>query len=205
MNSARLKERKEVLKGIKKDPFDTYDEIEAIAENYDVRVFWLLGNYGTYDKNVSNRDFAHHNLIRRMDENIPLGLHPSYDSNYLKGRLHEEKDLLERILNRGVSHSRQHFLKLKLPETYRNLQIEGFLDDYTLGYADHYGFRAGVARSFMWFDLEKNQVSVLKLHPFSFMDGTLNEYMGMNPEEAIEVVRKLQEEVKTYGGDFIGV
>lgn len=205
MDFSRLKERKEVLKGIVKDPFDTYDDIEAIAENYDVRVFWLLGNYGTYDKNISNRNFTHHDLIRRMDENIPVGLHPSYDSNYLDGRLDEEKDLLERILDRGVSHSRQHFLKVKLPETYRNLQMRGFLDDYSLGYADHYGFRAGIARPFMWFDIEKNQVSVINLHPLTFMDGTLNQYLGLSPDEAIKVVQKLKEEVKTYGGDFIGV
>ncbi len=205
LNRVRLKERKEVLKGNRKDPYDTFDLIEEIAETNDVRVFWLLGNYATFDKNVSNRSFAHHDLIRRMDENIPVGLHPSYNSNYLEGRLNEEKDLLERILNRGITHSRQHFLKVKLPETYRKLQIEGFLDDYSLAYADHYGFRAGIARPFMWFDIKKNQVSVLKLHPATFMDGTLKEYMQLTPEQAIEVVQKLKKEVQIYGGDFIGI
>ena len=71
-----------------------------------------------------------------------------------------------------------------------------------MGFADHVGFRAGTARPFKWFDLTKNVVTNLTVHPFVFMDGTLNEYMKLNPEEAIKRIDVLYQEVVACGGEY---
>ena len=42
---------------------------------------------------------------------------------------------LERIINEEVKLSRQHFLKLDIPKTYRNLIELSIEHDYTMGYA----------------------------------------------------------------------
>lgn len=202
----RIKERKEVLAGRKKDPYDTFDQIESIAKRgFNVKVFWLLGDYGTYDRNVDYKNLHHRRLIYEVDQFAHVGIHPSYRSNQSKSSLKEEKLRLEEILDREVVHTRQHFLKVKLPITYIDLERVGFTDDYSLAYADQLGFRAGLARPFMWFNLIENRVSSLKLHPISYMDGTLNEYMGLTIEESVRTVKSLKKEVQTYGGNFVAL
>jgi hypothetical protein len=49
----RISDRKRVLSGEVKDPYDTFDFIQTLAlSGANVRVFWLLGDYGTFDKNI---------------------------------------------------------------------------------------------------------------------------------------------------------
>jgi hypothetical protein len=192
-----------VLKGARIDPYDTFDFILSIADRgYSVTVFWLLGDYAKYDRNVSFRDLRHQRLIRKMSLKTTVGIHPSYKSNSYEYQISAEKKRLEEILNKEVNHSRQHFLKMKLPQTYRALISSGILNDYTMGYAELTGFRAGTARSIYWFDLQKNEKTDLLLHPFVYMDGTLNEYLQLSIPQSKEKIRELYREVKKFGGDF---
>jgi hypothetical protein len=71
-----------------------------------------------------------------------------------------------------------------------------------MGYPDIAGFRAGTARPYQWFDLSKNEITNLTIHPFAFMDITLNEYMKLNTSQAIDKIDSLFKEVKKYGGEF---
>jgi len=197
----RMNERKLVLQGTTKDPYDTYDYILSIADRgFSVNMFWLLGDYAKYDKNVTFKDARHQRLIRKMALKTTVGIHPSYKSNSYEYFLLNEKERLESILNQLVEHSRQHFLKLKLPATYHSISTMGIKHDYTMGYADQVGFRAGTARSFPWFDLRKNSISNLTIHPFAYMDGTLQEYLKLTPSQSKLIIASLFEEVKNYGG-----
>jgi len=201
-NKTRLEQRRRVQQG-EKDPYDSFTDIEEVAEKHPAtRIFWLLGDFRKYDKNITWSDPRHQRLIRKLDQLAELGLHPSYASNSEPGRLHMESDRLKKILDRPITISRQHFLKLRFPETYQNLLNSGFTDDYTMGYAEHVGFRAGTAHPFLWFDLKRNLTTSLVVHPFAYMDGTLNEYQKLDISEAIEVVKGLIDEVRTFGGDF---
>lgn len=202
----RLAERRLVLSGKQKDPYDTFDLIEEIAKKEgDVKVFWLLGNYGKFDKNIHPKNKEFRTLIQHVSIFADCGLHPSYQSNSQANKLAIEKLRLEEILGRKVTHTRQHFLKVELPSTFRALEANGFTDDYSLGYADQLGFRAGIARPFFWFDLLENRKSNLRLHPISYMDGTLNEYMKLSIDEAKEKIAELRREVENFGGEFIAL
>lgn len=200
----RITERKLVLKGNSKDPYDTYDYILSIANRgFKINMFWLVGDYAKYDKNVSFKDVRHQRLIRKMAQKTIIGVHPSYKSNSYEYYLLNEKERLEVILHRLIEHSRQHFLKLKIPITYPSISTMGIKHDYTMGYAECVGFRAGTARAYKWFDLKNNAVSDLTIHPFVYMDGTLNEYLEITPEESMKIIEKLYKEVVKYGGDFM--
>lgn len=199
----RIESRKAVRRGQEKDPFDTYSYILEIKKRgFDVHLFWLLGDYSKYDRNISNLDIRHQQFIEKMASKVHLGLHPSYKSNTSNLILRKEKLKIDTILGRSTSISRQHFLKLNIPITYNNLIKNGFSEDFTMGYADEVGFRAGTAKPFRFFDLSKNMLTDYLIHPFVYMDGTLHEYKNWNIDESKIQIKKLYDEVYRYGGDF---
>lgn len=199
----RVEARQAFHSGQAKDPYDTFDEIAELGkQGFDVRIFWLIGEYSAYDRNISANDPRHQKLIRDMANFAEIGLHPSYRSNKSLYYLKSEHDLLQQILKRDVTASRQHFLKLDLPGTYNTLISLGFSDDYTMGYADAPGFRAGTSRSFLFFDLYRNTVTNLRIHPFAYMDVSLNIYLKLTPQQAKEKIHSLFREARRFGGDF---
>lgn len=202
-NKTRKIERKLVQEGKQVDPYDCYDYLTTIAKTEpETRFFWLLGDFAEFDKNISWSDPRHQQLIQSFHKIAKVGLHPSYGSNQLQKKLKEEKDRLKQIIGEEPVESRQHFLKLKMPQTYRRLIEVGFERDFTMGFAEEPGFRAGTARPHFFFDIEQNCTTNLEIIPFAYMDGTLNEYLGLSIEKAKEKVDELVIEVKHYGGNF---
>ena len=68
-NADKLLERRMVIRGSKKDPYDNFDKIYEIhRQGFDVKLFWLLGDYGKYDKNISYKHKRHIRLIKRWEK-----------------------------------------------------------------------------------------------------------------------------------------
>jgi muramoyltetrapeptide carboxypeptidase LdcA involved in peptidoglycan recycling len=149
-----ISQRSKVLLGFEKDPYDTYDFQLEIQHKYNLKTlyFILFATYGKNDKNVpiTSRKFCE--LIKSISDNAEVGIHPSYGSNYSQDRLPKEIKRLSKVLNREITKSRQHFLKLSFPETYHHLLELGITDDYTMGFASEIGFRAGICDSFNFYD-----------------------------------------------------
>ena len=103
---------------------------------------------------IKNNTFQR--LIKHISDNYQIGIHPSYASNNDDKELAKEVKQLESILNRKIEISRQHYLKLHLPDTYQALLALGIKKDYTMGYADAGGFRASIATACRWYDLQQN-------------------------------------------------
>lgn len=187
------------------DPFDTYAFMQETheQEKVDAIFFFLLADYGHNDKAVSYRSPELQRLIRRLGDYYRLGIHPGFQSNRDEKRLKEEINRLAVISRREVERSRQHFLMVSFPETYRRLAALGIKEDYTMGYAPEVGFRASTCTPFPFYDIEEEQETTLIIHPFAVMDATLNVYLGYNPEDAVEKVSQLADKVKAVGGQFI--
>lgn len=202
-----LTNRVAVLFGLEKDPYDTYD---FILETYkgctdQLQFFILLGDRNTYDKNISYKNKVFRQLIVKLAALCKTGIHPSYASNTHPGMMKTETERLEEIIQKPVTQSRQHYLKLKFPETYQSLIKAGLTDDYTMGFAGQVGFRAGTCTAFPFFDLSANRSTELMIHPFHVMDVALKNYMSMSPDEAWRVILELMLEVKKVNGTFIGI
>jgi hypothetical protein len=199
--------RTQVLMNLKKDPYDTYEFQLQLLKQYKFKsiYFLLVGDYGLNDKNlsISNRSFQ--SLIKMLADYAQVGIHPSYGSNANKFKLKKEIDALSKVLHRDVVSSRQHFLKLKLPETYRNLIDSDIENDYTMGYSSDVGFRASICTPFNFYDLDTELETKLKVHPFAFMEGTLKYNMQIQPNQAMDVIKPLIEEVKKVDGVFISL
>jgi hypothetical protein len=202
-----LTERTKVLTRLAKDPYDTYDYQFELQKKYRFRTiyFFLLGEYGVNDKNVPVDSRKFRSLIKSIADYAEAGIHPSYGSNKNPGRLKKELNELSKILKREVTKSRQHFLVLKLPETYRRLIELDITDDYTMGYALQVGFRASICTPFYFYDLDNEQITNLRIHPFAVMDATLKYYMKVSPGDAMNYILPLIKEVKAVNGDFISL
>jgi len=144
-------------------------------------------------------------LIQSISDYAETGIHPSYGSNKDPKKLKTELSILSRILKREVHSSRQHFLVLKLPETYRRLVELDIYDDYTMGLNLQLGFRASICTPYYFYDLDNEQVTSLKIHPFAVMDATMKYYMKIRPEEAMDHILPVIREVRAVNGDFISL
>ncbi|MFM7054505.1 MAG: hypothetical protein ACKOX7_07175, partial [Bacteroidota bacterium] len=58
---------------------------------------------------------------------------------------------------------------------------------------------------FYFYDLDNEQVTSLRIHPFAVMDATLKYYMRIKPEEAMDHIRPVIREVRQVNGDFISL
>jgi hypothetical protein len=198
-----VQDRIKVLIQKRKDPFDTFDKITQIAEQYpETRCFWLLADFGTYNKNLSYTNPQQGEIISKLSSACEIGIHPGYETYMNATNLALEIHRLTSLTKKEIRISRQHFLRLSIPETYNNLTEHNIQIDYSMGYAETTGFRMGTARQTPWFNLKTNEITSLQLQPFCYMDGTLNEYMKLSPNQAIEEVKRLKALVKEYGGTF---
>lgn len=200
-----IKERTRVHFNRLKDPYDTYDHLRYLEKKYQLETiyFFLVADYDVNDKNVPTQSKVFRHLIKSIADTSPVGIHPSYASNKSADILAKEISRLEKILNRHVTKSRQHFLKLQFPNTYRRLIDLDITDDYTMGYANEIGFRASVCTPFNFYDLDLELETKLKIHPFQVMDATLNLYMKLSPEEVMPLVKPMINEVKKVKGTFV--
>lgn len=203
------KKRIRVWQKKENDPYDTYSYIDSVLNGNEDKVifFFLLGDYKRYDKNISPSNRALQNLIRETNKKYTVGIHPSYSSSKKKGKLKLAKEIerLENITGKKPEKSRQHFLRLKIPRSYRRLLKNGIREDYTMGYSTQTGFRAGICTPFYFYDVKKEKATNLKVYPFQVMDVTLRDYLDLSPEEALKKIETLMEEVKNVGGIFSSI
>ena len=131
-------------------------------------------------------------LIQSFSKNVRIGIHPGVASHSSLSILKEEIRRLQFITEKKVSHARMHYLKMNGAETYRNLLQCGIEHDYTTGFADVIGFKSGTALPHYWYDFKHEKETALLLHPFVAMDATLNRYMKLSAQEAIEKLKELK-------------
>lgn len=199
----RLHDRRKVRNGLQPDPYDTFDQISDIAAHFpETKVFWLLGNYTKRDKNLSHLNLAQQAKIKQVAAHAEIGIHGSSLTAHQIQQYQIEIERLGQITGYQPLCNRQHFLLMSLPSTYQMLLQVGIRHDYTMGYAEQTGFRAGTSRTFKWFNLRKNETTDLVIHPFVYMDGTLKEYLNLSPKEAVHRIAQLYKEVQKFGGAF---
>ena len=192
----RIKERHQVLRGKRKDPFDSFDFQFELQKTFKLKpiYFILCGEYDTNDKNISIRKPSFQALIKRLGDYADVGIHPSFSSYLDIEKMQREIDNLSEVLHRPLTKSRQHFLRMNLPRSYQKLIELDISDDYTMGFASQVGFRAGIADTFRFYDLENDMVTNLRVHPFAIMDGTMRDYLNLDVEASLRLAKKLVDE-----------
>lgn len=200
-------ERYKILAGEDKDPYDNFDYIKEKVEkfNADVNFFFPVGNFSDYDKNPSWKNEEYRKLITSIAEHYKTGLHPSFYSADNPLLLKKETIRLSSILDREVLLSRFHYIRLFTPASYRSLLEAGIREDYSMGYPDEPGFRAGISRPYPFYDIHEDITTNLKIIPYQVMDTTLWNYLKLDPDSAGELISDLIAKTKNAGGMFVSI
>lgn len=202
-----IKEKTLTLLRLKKDRYDTYSYQEELLKKHHLRpiYFFLAATRAKYDKNIPTNSRRFKNLVTQLSGFGDIGIHPSYQSRNKPQKVEAELKRVESILHSKITLSRQHFLRVSLPDTYRCLNELGIKHDYSLAYASCPGFRASICTPFPFYDLQAEAVLPVTVHSTILMEGTLKEYMQLSPVNALVVIEKLVKEVKSCNGEFISI
>lgn len=202
--------RIKVLLGFGKDPFDTYDWLHQLHRQYHLKpiYFFLVAEQnGHYDKNILPYKTAMWQLVKQHAAKYIVGIHPSWQSGDNTTLLKKEMEWLKEMTgkNESIRFSRQHYIRFALPETYQRLIAAGITDDYTMGYGSINGFRASVASSFYWYDLEKEMQTELCIHPFCFMDANSYYEQKFTAKQAQDELMEFYTECKNAGAALVTI
>jgi len=201
----RLMERAAVLSGRSVDPFDTYELFLNESESDSKRLFVPVGDRSSFDNNldVENAFIGQH--ISRLQKEVNIGLHPSYQSLGKVEMIDKEKARLEQVSGGEITESRQHFLRFSLPGTYQELDSLGIEKDYSLGFHDEVGFRSGTAFTHCFYDLLRDVALSIEIVPLTAMDSAMKNYLKLTAEEAMEVMEEILLQMNKSGGSFTTV
>lgn len=205
LNRTDFKQRLKVLLNKIQDPYDTFNYQFEIHKKHNIQpiYFFLLGDYALNDKNIPVRNKKFQSLIKSLSDYYEVGIHPSYSSNNDLKKLTKEINRLKDITHKNITKSRQHFLKLVLPDTYRNLIDNDIQEDYTMGYATMPGFRASLCSPFYFYDLDTESETTLKIYPFAVMEATFQYYLHLSAEDTLNKILEIMQTVKKVNGTFI--
>ena len=106
---------------------------------------------------------------------------------------------LKYIQSSNINLISQQIDNLKLPTCYLYLLGAGVSYDYSMGYSDHPGFRAGTCTPFNWYDLQLEKVTPIIVMSYCVSDAAL---LYNRPAEAINTIKEYIDSVKMVAGHF---
>ena len=195
--------RTKVLLKKEEDPFYTFDYLTDIHQKHQLRpcyFFLVAKRKSKYDRNPAWGNEAFKALISKLSLTSEIGLHASYYAKENSQQIKEETAYLQMITQKPITKNRFHFLRFSLPDGYRNLLENKIMEDYSMGYANHIGFRASTCTPFFFFDIPNNKSTSLLVYPLLCMENVFPDCR--NSEEIIQILYPYIERIKKYNGTF---
>lgn len=141
-------------------------------------------------------------IARLKAKGFAIGLHPGYWTLGDPQRLRAEKSRLDAVLGSTAYGARQHYLRFRVPDSWRDMSEAGLTYDASAAYADHEGFRCGTCHPYRPFDVEQNRVLDIVEVPLIAMDATLINYRKLDPDAALARILELAERCRLVEGVF---
>jgi hypothetical protein len=201
-------ERMKVLLGLQKDPFDTFEWLNKLQQQNNLQpiyFFLVAQKNGLYDKHILPDKQAIWKLVKQHAKKYAIGIHPSWQSGDTPYLLQKEIGCLGEMSEKKITASRQHYIRFNLPQGYQKLIEAGITDDYSMGYGSINGFRASVASSFFWYDLQNEQQTNLLIHPFCFMDANSYYEQHFSAAQAYEELMHYYKICREMNGTLITI
>ena len=194
-------ERIQVLQGSKEDPYHLVQHIQKhTAGGGESYCFFLAADRGPNDHAVPPEHPRMRKKVEDLGSTCTIGIHPSYRTMEDPQRIGMEKARLEAVCQQPVHASRQHFLRFRLPETYRYLLAHGIGEEHSMGFSRRPGFRAGTGTPFPWYDLEAEEETQLIVHPFALMDSAIHHFCLAEKKSVAQVYQNIISNVSKVKG-----
>lgn len=195
-----------LFKGFQDDQYfkDLQYLVEIMRENRNQDTFFLLTSSPLFSRDgyslKSKRTKYVLDYLKK--NNAKIGLHASYDS-FAKPKLYtKEKEALEHALGYAVSDIRQHYLRVRVPQSWRHMQSVGLHSDESYGFSEHEGFRCGTCFAYKVFDIKQDCELDIYEKPLIVMDATLKLYRKLSLVEAEESIMRLADTCRFVNGCF---
>lgn len=181
--------------------YRNFREIMQIEDRYGAKSsFYVLAT----DRNIQPSRLYDVEVLERelgqiADAGWEVGLHGGYYSYDSAEAIRKEKQRLEKVLGRSVYGYRNHWLCIKVPDTWQHLAAAGFRYDSTVGYNDVPGFRNGMCYPFKPFNINSgSEIDIVEI-PLAIMDcSLLGSYKSLSG--AWETAKRLIDTVARYNG-----
>jgi len=204
----QVKERIDVLSGRRPDPFDAYEWLDSLHLYCRIKPYYFFlvaARCKGVDRNIPPSGPGLQELVSYHAAGYRLGIHPSWHSGDNDILLKEEIEWMEAITNQTVTRSRQHYIRFSLPHTYRRLLFYGIDQEFSMGYGSINGFRASVASSFYWYDLEKEEETTLRIFPFCFMDANAHYEQHLTAAQAMTELMHYYHHIRKVNGLMVTI
>lgn len=200
-----------LVRGREADPFWCFDELielwREVSLEHEPLVFLRLATRdvrGEPDPFIPvEEDIVGQVAAKLSRARVRVGWHPNVSVSANRNHLEAELQRFKKITGVERPPVRFHFLRLKLPAVAHWLTALGIEEDYSLGWAEVAGWRAGTAYPFRYFDLERNEPTQLLLHPIALADFVLKEKEKFTLAQALEKIYQTIEGCRATGGQLI--
>ncbi|MEE3225421.1 MAG: polysaccharide deacetylase family protein [Bacteroidota bacterium] len=204
---SRIWLRLRVNLGLRKDPYDTFSWLINVQKNAKFKFvfFFMVGNYSTYTRNIRYNKKTFRELIKMVGDYSEVGLLLSKEALSVKRQMKLEKKRIEGITNKQLSAVRCSKYMQSLPEHYREMIQLEMKNDYSMGYPEYLGFRAGTCTPFNFYDLDYETITPLLIHPIcaqaSAFESSASDEKELNQE--LDTFFEMKKQVEQVKGSFV--
>ena len=197
-------DRVQVMLGFKKDPFDNYESIIKFLKKKKISLKFMfqVSDFSTHDRNINYNRLEFQSLIKSVADYAEVGLQIGFYANQKLKVLKNEKVRLESILKRTVVSGLNSEYNLLLPDTYNNMAELEIKNDYSMGYPEALGFRAGTCTPFLFYDINFEVTTPLLVHPYAVSIRALE---GIKETDIKSRIAEIKRQVKSVNGSLIAL
>lgn len=198
--------------GLQADRKWCFDWMMSLCEKANVRAAFYFLTDSRHP--LDGIDYWHDPDIDRLLRNIhdrghEIGLHTTYttfdDPEQTRNEFDRLRDSCDRLgIQQARWGGRQHYLRWRAPQTWRNWDDAGLDYDSTLSFADRPGFRCGTCRPYSVFDAVERVPLDLIERPLVVMEASVlsPHYLGQDPDTGLATIQDLIRTTRRFGGEF---
>lgn len=183
------------------DPYNVYDDLVNFAQSHGlkIKVFFQLSDFSKDNRNINYHKTQYQRLIKSMGDYFDTGLLPGFHAIKDPAIFKKEKKRWKEIAKQDLTSVLIKKYPLAFPESYINFEKAFIKQDFSMGYQKKLGFRAGTCTSFLFYNLNSEETTSLKVIPY-VMNSQL--FKTIPVKEISHQMRSIKKDVLAVNGDL---